>query len=107
MKKIEAFEAEDGKQFFSKEYCIKHERFCEFEAWYAGQSVNFQCTAHLYRWLTENAEDIRGFLPPVAAKPEYDFDILELTRHAYLEGVNRSRVVKVSDVHKWLAGELK
>tara|TARA_R110000744_G_scaffold78757_2_gene155079 strand:- start:386 stop:664 length:279 start_codon:yes stop_codon:yes gene_type:complete len=46
-------------------------------------------------------------LTALTLQPEVDIDLIDLARHAYEEETNGNIVVKVSDVHKWLAGELK
>jgi hypothetical protein len=106
MKEIKAFEATDGTPFFTESECANHEwvkEGDEFEAWYSVNQTSFYKVAQVRQWLTDNAEDIRGFLPPVeTTKPELDI----ATLMAYKQHNNFS-LVKISHVEKWLAGELK
>jgi hypothetical protein len=108
MKEIKAFEATDGTPFFTEHECVKHEKLRAFQNWHAAHQIRSHSkaepqTQHLHNWLLKNAEDIRGFLPPVeTATPELDIADLEWYRLA-----GGSRMVKLSHVEKWLAGDLK
>ena len=108
MKQIPAWQAKDGAKFFNEAECIKHEKLREFENWHPENRIRSHGrdepqTQHLHNWLLKNAEDIRGFLPPVEAKPELDIEVLKKWE------LHNSpvRAVAISAVEKWLAGELK
>ena len=104
MRKIEAFEASDGTKFFTEAECKQHEANKLFSAWYyLGHQIDSEDSDEVFYWLKGNAEAIRGFLPPVAAKPELDITILEAA--AFNHG--RESDVRLKDVKRWLAGELK
>lgn len=106
MKLITAFEAEDGMQFSTEDECVKHETKDKFGYWYAGHArgTRFSDTTEIYRWLQNNAEAIRGFLPPVSAKHELDISVLR--EYASIDDWGAS-TVPMEYVKKWLAGELK
>ena len=109
MKLITAFEAEDGQKFFEKANCEQHEKAAYFRTWFGehpiGTRFNAQpATKQLRHWLTTNAEAIRGFLPPVAAKPELNIDHLETYR--WIPKGELKPVVSLEMVEQWLAGEL-
>lgn len=70
MKQITAHQAEDGVIFATKEGCLMYE---DKEAFIKWESEHRLCltwcnTPMLHKWLLKNAEDIRGFLPPVGEK---------------------------------------
>ena len=105
MKQIPAWQSEDGKQFFTEAECKQHEANKLFSAWYyLGHSLEREDSDEVFYWLTDNAEDIRGFLPPVAAKPELNIDDLIEEGKYYHDGGMK---VRITDVEKWLAGELE
>jgi hypothetical protein len=104
MKEIKAFEATDGEKFFTEAECLVHEKLQEFEAWYSENTTNFLTMAEVLHWLAVNAEDIRGFLPPVETKPELDIEVLR--DRSYFPH-NGKEVVTFVDLEKWLAGDLK
>ena len=114
MKKIAAFEATDGTKFFTEHECLNHEKLREFENWHTEHRIRSHGrdepqTQHLHNWILKNAEDIRGFLPPVvqpAVPPELDIEVLRGYTVALHYGCDPS-VVHICDVQKWLAGELK
>jgi hypothetical protein len=107
MKEIKAFEAGDGTHFFTEAECLVHENKSEFFKWYCKhQLINDENTVDLLNWLINNAEDIRGFLPPVEAKPELDIEVLRTHMEPIRMG-GFSVYVHIQDVKKWLAGELK
>jgi hypothetical protein len=104
MKQIPAWQAKDGKKFFTEAECVKHEASKLFAAWYyLGHQIDEGDSAEVYRWLTGNAEAIRGFLPPVEAKPELDIEVLMKWELHNLP----VRAVAIDAVEQWLAGELK
>jgi hypothetical protein len=110
MKQIPAWQATDGNKFFDKSDCDKHEqekKHEDFRVWFnsKGETVN-KSPSSILHWLINNAEAIRGFLPPVEAKPELDIEVLR----GCMEPISRgglSVYVHIGNVKKWLAGELK
>jgi hypothetical protein len=106
MKEIKAFEATDGEKFFTEAECLTHEatsKYTKYKDWYSVHT-EFDCTAgFMLRWLTDNAEDIRGFLPPVVAATELDIEVLRKQSFDTEYGF----IVSLINVRKWLAGELK
>ena len=126
MEQIPAWQAEDGKKFFDDEECLAYEKTASFRTWFIENPIGSPFKVqpdneHLRHWLTKHAEDIRGFLPPVAAKPELpndvlsvnqrlaakpelDIEVLQARSHQYSD---LGKVVPMNTVVRWLAGELK
>jgi hypothetical protein len=107
MKEIKAFEATDGTTFFNEDECREYERDTTFRDWYKRNT--FSGTSQpswvdVLAWLKNNAEDIRGFLPPVEEKPELAIEVLMQYERVDSDGYVG---VSVRNVNRWLAGELK
>ena len=79
MKKIEAFEATDGTPFFTEAECIDYEEKSSVDNWDKLAGYIRAAYPNIHHWRQAVADDIRGFLPPVAAKPELDMKESKLT----------------------------